>query len=289
MNKLKLGILLLAVLLFSNTGQAEGIEFEKISLEQAIKKAKKQGKPIFIDIFATWCGPCKTLSKTTFKDADLGAFMNEHFINIKLDGELEDGAELMEKFDLGAYPTMLFLSADVEMLRMIEGLVPAETVQEEANAVVFPESTPIFQLSKRFEEGDRGQKMMQELIHESLLEDKEHEAFVEEYMRLFPELDLDNTDEFIVFGAGTNDLDNENVKTFLADAEHFSEVHENLAEWKITLLIIDVVSSSKAQGDIKLMESKMEQLFPAYEQIMGENALSKPELLGAMHEIYNEE
>ena len=49
MNKLKSGIFLLAILLFSSAGQAEGIEFEKISLEQAIKKAEKQGKPIFID------------------------------------------------------------------------------------------------------------------------------------------------------------------------------------------------------------------------------------------------
>ena len=288
MNQLKTGIILVISLFLSNLGHADGIDFQSISLKEAVKKAKNEKKPIFIDIFATWCGPCKTLSKTTFKNEDLGEFMNEHFINLKLDGELPDGAQLMEKFELGAYPTMLFLSSELELLRMIEGAVSAETIQDDANAVVFPESTKIFKLTKRFQEGERDKIMLQELILESLYEEKEHDVYVEEYMRLFPGLDLDNSDEFIVFGAGTNDLENENIKLFLAKPAHFLELHEHLAQWKMTLILISIIDIAKEQTNGSLMKPLVDKVYPAYKIIQGEDGLEKSELLEAMNEALEE-
>ena len=288
MNQLKTGFLLAIALFFSNLGHADGIDFQKISLKEAVKRAKAEQKPIFIDIFATWCGPCKVLSKTTFKDEGLGEFMNEHFINIKLDGELPDGASLMEKFELGAFPTMLFLSSELEMLRMIEGAVDAETIQVGANAIIFPESTKIYKLTKRFEDGERDKQLMLDLIRETLYEDQDADAFVAQYMKLYPNLNLDNEDEFIVFGAGSNDLENVHVQQFLSKPDHFLELHGHLTQWKITLLLLDIIDKAAQFDDPASMKAPLDKIYPAYRVFLGEEAIDKTELFDAMKEILKE-
>lgn len=37
----------------------QGIQFADLTWQDALKKAKKENKIIFVDIYATWCGPCK--------------------------------------------------------------------------------------------------------------------------------------------------------------------------------------------------------------------------------------
>jgi thiol:disulfide interchange protein len=53
----------------SLNAQSTGINFQKIDLEAAKKIAAKENKLIFIDLYTTWCGPCKLMAKNTFTDA----------------------------------------------------------------------------------------------------------------------------------------------------------------------------------------------------------------------------
>ena len=89
-----------------------GIVFFTGTWEEALVKAKAENKLIFLDIYATWCGPCKKLKTKTFTNAKVGTYFNAHFINVSLDGEIGEGFTLAEKFKLTAYPTLFFINAD---------------------------------------------------------------------------------------------------------------------------------------------------------------------------------
>lgn len=89
-----------------------GIDFFKGTLKEALALAKKENKPVFLDVYAIWCGPCSLLKKKTFVNDKVAAYYNDHFINISLDGEKGDGAAIAQLIGISAYPTLLYLNAN---------------------------------------------------------------------------------------------------------------------------------------------------------------------------------
>ena len=82
-----------------NAQSKDGINFHTKNLEEAKKLAQQENKLIFIDLYTTWCGPCKLMKKNTFPDAELGAFFNKTFISLSIDAEKE-GVDLAKQFKI---------------------------------------------------------------------------------------------------------------------------------------------------------------------------------------------
>lgn len=99
----------------------DGIHFQKGNWQQALDLAKKENKVVFLDIYATWCGPCKQLKKYTFTEKSAGDFFNANFVNMALDGEQEEGAALAQKFGIEAYPTLMFVTPEGELITKSPG------------------------------------------------------------------------------------------------------------------------------------------------------------------------
>lgn len=55
--------------------------------EEAFAAAKKENKPIFLSVGYSTCHWCHVMERESFEDSTVAAFMNEHFINIKVDRE----------------------------------------------------------------------------------------------------------------------------------------------------------------------------------------------------------
>jgi thioredoxin 1 len=88
----------------------EHIMFIENSWSEALKQAKIQNKYIFVDAYATWCGPCKMLKETTFTNSKAAAFYNSSFINVSIDMEKGDGPMLASQWGLRAYPTLIIFN-----------------------------------------------------------------------------------------------------------------------------------------------------------------------------------
>lgn len=102
----------LAAVDFGTPDTNEGIIFFTGTWSEAIEKSKAENKPIFLDVYATWCGPCKRLKRNTFSDKAVGEYFNTHYINVSFDGEEEAGQNLMRKYNLHAYPSLLVVDKD---------------------------------------------------------------------------------------------------------------------------------------------------------------------------------
>jgi thioredoxin len=107
----------------------EGIEFFHGTWWEAIKKADKENKLIFLDAYAAWCGPCKMMARQTFTDKKVGEFFNKNFINFKMDMEKHaEGPRLSKKFKLRAYPTLFFIDENEKIVEQTLGFQDAKAL-----------------------------------------------------------------------------------------------------------------------------------------------------------------
>ena len=86
--------------------------------DEALKKAKDENKPIFLSIGYSACHWCHVMAHESFENNDVAEFMNEHFVNIKVDREERpDIDDIYQKVcqiatGQGGWPLSIFLTPD---------------------------------------------------------------------------------------------------------------------------------------------------------------------------------
>lgn len=110
-----------AILSLATFAQDKGVKFTPGTLTEIKAAAQKADKLIFVDVYTTWCGPCKFLSSDIFPKEEVGTYMNANFINAKFDAENGEGIEVAKSFAVKGYPTMLILNADGKEVGRIVG------------------------------------------------------------------------------------------------------------------------------------------------------------------------
>ena len=98
---------------FTAFSQVNFIEVVTASdMEAAQKKANDGMLMLFVDVYATWCGPCKMMDAQVYPDPALSAFMNKHFVSVRMDGETDFGRKYAAGQQLQGYPSMYIFSDD---------------------------------------------------------------------------------------------------------------------------------------------------------------------------------
>jgi len=106
------------------------IKFTHKSWQEVLKQASAQNKYIFVDAYASWCGPCKQLKATTFKNGKAAAFFNKNFVNVAIDMEKGQGRELSSEWGTESFPTLLVINPKGKIVSIIEGFVePDELIR----------------------------------------------------------------------------------------------------------------------------------------------------------------
>ncbi len=157
---LSLGVLLLLtpLSLSAQTPAATSAKaIQWLSIEDAQAKAKKVPKPLFVDVYTSWCGPCKMLDRNTFSDPKVADYVNKHFYPVKFDAESGKAVTWKGKklenpgFDPArsggrngthqlthqianvngriAYPTIVYLDSELNVLAPVQGYMTPEQLE----------------------------------------------------------------------------------------------------------------------------------------------------------------
>ena len=70
-------ISIITLLMLNLIALGQGVNFEHITFDEALAKAKAENKLIFMDCYTTWCGPGKYMTETIFPQEKAGPFFNQ--------------------------------------------------------------------------------------------------------------------------------------------------------------------------------------------------------------------
>ncbi len=153
MNFVKILWLFLAVPSITEAQEDKGIHFEKgLGWEQVKTKAKDENKYIFVDCFATWCGPCKEMDEKVYTNDSVGDYVNAKFISARLQMDKTNKDDKITKdwyriadnfngeFKIGFLPTYLFFTPSGELVHRAGSYQDPQDFISTAKKALDPES-----------------------------------------------------------------------------------------------------------------------------------------------------
>jgi thioredoxin-related protein len=137
-------LILVAVLAIISVGVHAQEDVNWITFEEAIAKNKENPKPILVDLYTDWCGWCKKMDKTTYKNEVIVKYINDNYYAVKMDGEGKEDIQFKGKtfkfvqkgrskyHELAAaimkgkmsYPTTAFFSSEMQLIQPVPGYLP---------------------------------------------------------------------------------------------------------------------------------------------------------------------
>jgi thioredoxin-related protein len=175
-----------------------GIRFETIlSWKQVVEKAKKEGKYIFVDCYATWCLPCKKMDKQVYISREVGEFFNQRFVSLKMQMDTSDmddkitkasyldAHNLKNRFKVDTYPTFLFFTSEGQLMNKSLGYRNFSDFIALGKDIIKPENN-FYSLLQQYNSGKRDLSEMSfltitamDLLGDTLLSNKIANDYIE--------------------------------------------------------------------------------------------------------------
>ena len=98
-----------------------------------IERAAAESKPLFVVFETGWCGYCRKMNRTTFKDPAVAELLNE-IVAVKVNAEDDtrvggfSGRELASRYGVSGYPSLMVLDSDGRVLARTSGFVASDAL-----------------------------------------------------------------------------------------------------------------------------------------------------------------
>ncbi|WP_188228434.1 thioredoxin family protein [Aestuariibaculum sediminum] len=264
-------------------GIAQGINFEHITLDEALTKAKAENKLVFIDFYTVWCGPCKKMAREIFPLSTVGELYNNNFINLKLDAEKE-GEAVAKQYNVTGYPTLLYLDAEGKVLLEDTAFKHEDTFIEMANRAINSQNSKysLENLKNEFPSRLNDEQFLKMYIRKMDEFGQDISKGVDAWLKVQTEMNesspemlkylLKNSRNILIGGKGEQILE-ENYDTYMKQASSFEA--RMLPRIK-TQILNGTLDTAVRNKDAELMKVYIE----AYKQ-QPKNRIKKDDLLDA--------
>ena len=101
-------------------GPASQGEWIHDDLPAALALAEETGKPVFIDLYADWCGPCVMLSEDYFSRDDYKEVLSQCIL-LKVD--VDNNPDLAQRYRANSIPTLILADASGNEIDRITGVM----------------------------------------------------------------------------------------------------------------------------------------------------------------------
>lgn len=176
------------------------IDFFHGTWEEALAKAKAEGKIIFVDAYAEWCGPCKRMAKDVFTQEKVGEFHNAKFVNMKIDMEKGIGLTFRQKYPVSAFPTLFYIDATGAVVHKVKGAQQVEGLLQ-LGEFVLGKVDYSKDYATEYENGSRDPEMLYNYVKALNKSNKPSLKITNEYLRTQKDLTTDFNLRFIHEGA----------------------------------------------------------------------------------------
>lgn len=105
---------------------AGNVIIENKSFDELKQMSKAANKNLYVDVYTTWCGPCKKMENETFSQPEVQKAFAKDYIAAKIDLETPNGTMLGALFEIQSIPTSLFFNIEGELLGIYKGAYPKE-------------------------------------------------------------------------------------------------------------------------------------------------------------------
>ncbi|MCH8829844.1 MAG: thioredoxin family protein, partial [Planctomycetes bacterium] len=123
---------LAALSLLAVRAQAENFTWRS-DLHQAAAESKKLQKPMLLEFTASWCGYCRKMKQTTFRDKSVCRQINGCFVPVTIDADKHQ--ELMKAVHVEYLPTTIVISPQLVVLKRIQGYHTAAQYRKQLGGI----------------------------------------------------------------------------------------------------------------------------------------------------------
>lgn len=173
------------LLLLPGITAAKSVEFQNVNSqaewEQVLQQAAQSEKLVFIDFYTDWCGWCKHMDKTTFKEDHVVNFMAEQFIAVKMDGDADFGGMMGQKYGVDAYPYYVIANDQAVKVGSQAGYIDAESFEGIMAPIVANAGTVGALMSTPVEEMSESQLQQMALFHFNQDNTEEADAVAQQF------------------------------------------------------------------------------------------------------------
>jgi thiol-disulfide isomerase/thioredoxin len=221
------GIIMIALTLGLTPALFSQVEFIEVvtpaDMDEAREKAAKGDLMLFVDVYATWCGPCKVMDREVYSDRTVAEVMNASFVSVRMDGETDFGRKYAAEQGLTGYPSMFVFDPSGDPVGRLIGFRPAgEMVTALRGMIVNHKALKTFR--SQYTEGELTAEAFREYIElvREMGNEQEAEKLAGQYIKERIDTDLSDNDIRVV--AFYMNLDDPWWKAFTSDPDRIRQV-----------------------------------------------------------------